>query len=153
MAARGAGIILIVPFCFLITIGARHASTGALIGWSLAGAGLLVAFGARRWRRGRPAGASGPDPHDVLAAVTLPASSVPVADLATEELCAAWRRSYFQLLLATDAAARRQVAQRRQEYLDEIDRRDRLGFLRWLGSGAEAGGDPGPYLTTGSKPS
>ncbi|MDT7797070.1 MAG: hypothetical protein QOI78_503, partial [Actinomycetota bacterium] len=88
-------------------------------------------------------------PHDVLAAVTLPAPpSVPVAEMGTEELCAAWRRSYFQLRLATDPRAFRQVVQRRQSYLDELERRDRRGFRRWLDSGARAGGDPGPYLTT-----
>ncbi|WP_410606452.1 hypothetical protein [Amycolatopsis sp. lyj-109] len=213
MVARGAGIVLVVPGSFLAAVGALHPSADALIGWSLvgAGAGVLVAFGEPRWRRGRQVGVSGPNvpmgvaaaaafvsaclviagllaafgggftaavlmllavggvwagrrarpglrdasaavpnPHDVLAAATLPASSVPVADMATEELCVAWRRSYFVLLLATDEPARRLVVQRRQDFLDEIERRDRRGFLRWLDSGAKAGSDPGPYLTARS---
>jgi hypothetical protein len=215
MAVRVAGLLLVVPGCALAAVGAVHTTTDALIGWSLlgAGAGVLVALGLPRLRRGRQVGAgvAKPDvpagvaaaaaflwaylvlaglvvtvgagfavavvlllavagvsawyhhrakvlkvpatrvnPHDVIAAATLPASAVPVADMATEELCVAWRRSYFHLLLATDARIRRQVVQRRQDFLDEIERRDRRGFLRWLDSGARAGSDPGPYLTTRS---
>ncbi|MFJ1758793.1 hypothetical protein ACIOD2_00670 [Amycolatopsis sp. NPDC088138] len=142
------------------------ATAVAFVVGCLAIAGLLAAFGGglttavllllavsglwagnRRRRKYREGFAAGPDPHDVLAAVTLPASSAPVADMGTEELCAAWRRSYYQLRLATDAGAFRQVVQRRQSYLDELERRDRRGFRRWLDSGARAGGDPGPYLT------
>ncbi|WP_326948426.1 MULTISPECIES: hypothetical protein [unclassified Amycolatopsis] len=206
-----AGVVLLVPVCVLAVIGAAHTSADALIGWSLVGlgAGILVAVGAPRLRRGRQIGMHGPDlplgvaaaatfvtvclviagllaafggglttaalllfavsglwagnhhrpraratpvanPHDVLAAVTLPASSTLVADMGTEELCVAWRRSYYQLVLATDEPARRLVVQRRQEFLDEIERRDGRGFRRWLDSGARAGGDPGPYLTTRS---
>lgn len=211
MVARVAGVVLLVPVCVLAVIGAAHTSADALIGWSLVGlgAGILVAVGAPRLRRGRQIGMHGPDlplgvaaaatfvtvclviagllaafggglttaalllfavsglwagnhhrpraratpvanPHDVLAAVTLPASSTLVADMGTEELCVAWRRSYYQLVLATDEPARRLVVQRRQEFLDEIERRDGRGFRRWLDSGARAGGDPGPYLTTRS---
>jgi hypothetical protein len=136
----------------------------------LAIAGLLAAFGggftaavlillvaAGLWAgnhyrpRHREKPVTRPDPHDVLAAVTLPASSVPVAGLTTEELCVAWRRSYFQVVLAPDSPARHQVAQRRQDLLDELERRDRRGFLSWLDSGARPGGDPGPYLTKRSR--
>jgi hypothetical protein len=211
MVARVAGVVLLVPVCLLAVIGAAHTPAGALVGWSLVGlgAGILVALGAPRLRRGRLAGTHGPDlplgvavaatfvtvclviagmaaafggglttaallllvvsglwagnryrpraratpvadPHDVLAAVTLPASSTPAADLGTADLCAAWRRSYYQLVLATDEPARRLVVQRRQELLDELERRDGRGFRRWLDSGARAGGDPGPYLSTRS---
>lgn len=211
MVARVAGVVLLVPVCVLAVIGAAHTSADALIGWSLVGlgAGILVAVGAPRLRRGGRIGTHGPDlplgiaaaatfitvclviagllaafggglttaalllcagsglwagnrhrpraratpvvnPHDVLAAVTLPASSALVADMGTEELCVAWRRSYHQLVLAADEPARRLVVQRRQEFLDEFERRDGRGFRRWLDSGARAGGDPGPYLTTRS---
>jgi hypothetical protein len=126
----------------------------AAFGGGLTTAVLLLLAGFGLWAgnhyrpRARQLPVAGPDPHDVLAAVTLPASSTLVADMATEELCVAWRRSYHQLVLATDEPARRLVVQRRQDFLDEIERRDGLGFRRWLDSGARAGGDPGPYLTT-----
>jgi hypothetical protein len=102
--------------------------------------------------RARELAAAVPNPHDLLAVVTLPASSTLVADMGTEELCVAWRHSYHQLVLAADEPARRQVVQRRQDFLDEIERRDGRGFRRWLDSGARAGGDPGPYLSTRSRP-
>ncbi|MEV6823483.1 hypothetical protein [Amycolatopsis sp. NPDC051102] len=105
---------------------------------------LLVVGGLGAGCRHRIAPPTAPGPHDG----SVP--PVPVADLATEDLCVAWRRSYFLLILATDEQARRRVVQRRQDFLDEIDRRDRRGFLRWLDSGAKAGSDPSPYLTTRS---
>jgi hypothetical protein len=148
-------------------LAAGVATAAAFVAGCLAIAGLLAAFGGgvtaavllvlavfglwagnRRRRVYREVPAAAPDPHDVLAAVTLPASTAPVADMGTEELCAAWRRSYFQLRLTTDPHTFRQVVARRQSYLDEIERRDGRGFRRWLDSGARAGGDPGPYLTT-----
>ena len=98
--------------------------------------------------RRRPPRRLGPDADDIIAAVTLPPPARPVAELSTDELCTAWRRSYFQLLVARDAPTRRSTVQRRQDYLDEIERRDRHGFVRWLDSGARAGGDPAPFLTT-----
>ncbi|WP_230862846.1 hypothetical protein [Amycolatopsis camponoti] len=198
--------VLIGPVSALAAIGALTLPGDVLFGWILlgAGAGILVAFGASRLRRGRdaangpdlPVGAAAaaafvtaclvlagllatvggaltatvlvllvagglgagyrhraapstaPEPHD--RSVRRPVPPVPVADMATDDLCVAWRRSYFLLLLATDEPARRRVVQRRQDFLDEIERRDRRGFLRWLDSGARAGSDPGPYLTTGS---
>ena len=109
---------------------------------------LLVAGGVGAGYRHRAAPSTAPEPND--RSVPRAVSPVPVADLATEDLCVAWRRSYFLLLLATDEQARRRVVQRRQDFLDEIERRDRRGFLRWLDSGARAGSDPGPYLTTRS---
>ena len=204
MAARVAGLLLVVPGCVLAVIGAAVTTTNALIGWSLAGsaAGVLGAFVAPRLRRGRRMQASGPDVRAGVAAAaaflaaylvlaglvtvfgggfavavvvllavagwwfrrrTRPVvpkalsaevkppdvfAGTPVAGMATEELCTAWRRSYFHLLLATDERTHRLVVQRRQDFLDEIERRDRRGFLRWLDSGARAGSDPGPYLTT-----
>jgi hypothetical protein len=144
------GLLAAVAFvaAYLVLAGLLAAFGGGLTALVLA---LLAAAGL--WaghRRGfRVAPAAEPTSHDVLAAATLPALPVPVAELATEDLCVAWRRSYFLLLLATDERARRLVVQRRQDFLDEIERRDRRGFLRWLDSGAKAGSDPAPYLTTG----
>ncbi|MEU4250037.1 hypothetical protein AB0F15_21770 [Amycolatopsis sp. NPDC026612] len=199
-------VVLIGLFSALATIGALTLPGDVLFGWLLlgAGAGILVAFGASRLRRGR-ATARSPDlvlgaataaifvtaclvlvgllttlggglttavllllvagglavgyhhrvapptvPEPLDSAAPRPVPPVTVADLATEDLCVAWRRSYFLLLAATDERARRLVVQRRQDFLDEIERRDRSGFLRWLDSGAKAGSDPSPYLGTRS---
>ncbi|WP_410645595.1 hypothetical protein [Amycolatopsis sp. lyj-346] len=113
---------------------------------------LLAMAGLRAGHRDRPGSRDAPaaarNPHDVQASATSPASSVPVAEMATDELCMAWRRSYYLLFVTPDDSAHQRVVQRRQDFLDEIDRRDRRGFLRWLDSGAKAGSDPAPYLTT-----
>ncbi|MEU4518903.1 hypothetical protein AB0F52_09310 [Amycolatopsis sp. NPDC024027] len=113
---------------------------------------LLAVAGLRAGQRDRPGfrdtPAAAPNPRDVLAPATLSTSSVLVADMATEDLCVAWRHSYFLLFVTADDSAHQLVVQRRQDFLDEIERRDRRGFLRWLDSGAKAGSDPAPYLTT-----
>ena len=114
-------------------------------------AAVLAVFGLAALVAGlrrRPVPRVGPAADDVIAAVTQAPQARPVAELSTDELCTAWRRSYFQLLVARDAPTRRGMVERRQDYLDELERRDRSGFVRWLASGARAGGDPGPYLTT-----
>ena len=84
MVARVAGMLLVVPGCVLAMIGARNTSVDALIGWSLvgAGAGVLVAVGAPRLRRGRQAGVSGPDvPMGVAAAAAFIAAYLVIAGL------------------------------------------------------------------------
>jgi len=111
---------------------------------------LLVAGGLWAGYHRRTVAPTASEPPDVAPprpAPPQPAAPAPVTDMATEDLCVAWRRSYFLLILAADEQARRLVVQRRQDFLDEIERRDRRGFLCWLRSGAQAGSDPGPYLT------
>lgn len=212
MVARVAGVVLLVPVCVLAVIGAAHTSADALIGWSLVGlgAGILVAVGAPRLRRGRQIGMHGPDlplgvaaaatfvtvclviagllaafggglttaalllfavsglwagnhhrpraratpvanPHDVLAAVTLPASSTLVADMGTEELCVAWRRSYYQLVLATDELGRAAWSCNGGR---SSSTRSNAVTAAASAAGSTAApaphGDPGPYLTTRS---
>jgi len=68
--------------------------------------------------------------------------------LSTPELCLAWRRSYLALLDATSYPARCDIVHLRECLLDELERRDRDGFTRWLDTGARAGSDPGRYLST-----
>jgi hypothetical protein len=76
-------------------------------------------------------------------------SSGLLTDLTTDELCIAWRRSYVRLLRASGESARAQVVQSRRCLLDELERRDPPGFIRWLDSGALAGSDPSRYLAAG----
>jgi hypothetical protein len=69
-------------------------------------------------------------------------------ELSTPERCSAWRRSYFALLDVPEGPGRCEIVRIRERLLDEIERRDRDGFTRWLETGARAGSDPGRYLTT-----
>lgn len=68
------------------------------------------------------------------------------AGLSTEELCLAWQRSYFTLLDTPAGPARCHVVALREELLDELERRDRDGFARWLDTDARAGSNPGRHL-------
>ncbi|WP_370962515.1 hypothetical protein [Amycolatopsis sp. cg9] len=139
----GAVTAAVFVLACLVVAGLRSALGGGLTAVALV---LLVATGVGALHRHRASPAAEPSALEVPPPVAPP----PVADMATEDLCVAWRRSYFLLILATDDPARRRVVQRRQDYLDEIERRDRRGFLRWLASDAKAGSDPAPYLTTGA---
>jgi hypothetical protein len=142
LLAGAATAVAFVIAC-LVVVGLLTTVGGGLTATVLV---LLVAGGVGAgYHRRRPAPSAGPEPHSVPAPAPAP---VPVADMATEDLCVAWRRSYFLLFLATDEPAHQLVVQRRQDFLDEIERRDRRGFLRWLDSGAKPGSDPSPYLTT-----
>ncbi|UOZ03003.1 hypothetical protein [Amycolatopsis sp. WQ 127309] len=123
----------------------------AVAGGTAAASVLVVAATAWAvWRfRPRPAPSAPPAAAVVVAEAPAAAEGTGVTDLSTAELCLAWRRSYGELLRATDEPARRRVVRSRRAYLDEIERRDREGFARWLGSGARAGGDPQRYLAAG----
>lgn len=66
--------------------------------------------------------------------------------LATAQLCLAWQRSYFALLDLPPGPAHDEIVRVRECLLDELERRDRDGFSRWLQTGARAGSNPGRYL-------
>ena len=63
-----------------------------------------------------------------------------------EELCWAWRHSFVRLLYATEAEAVARLAQRRGEYLDELERRHPARFAAWISSGPRSAGDPTPFF-------
>jgi hypothetical protein len=48
-----------------------------------------------------------------------------------------------------DPGARQSLVRRRQETLDELERRDPEGFARWLASGAAVDSDPAAYVQEG----
>lgn len=66
--------------------------------------------------------------------------------LSNAELCAAWTTSCAQLRAAAPAEVLRLV-QKRQCYLDELERRDPDGLHAWLASTASAAGDPLPFIS------
>jgi hypothetical protein len=59
----------------------------------------------------------------------------PVAQLPTSALGSEWRRTTLALEGPLDPTTRQAVVQRRQETLDELERRDPIGFARWLAVG------------------
>lgn len=71
----------------------------------------------------------------------------PTSSLSLDELCRAWRTTRVLLESTEDANARSALAEVRKAYLDELERRDPVGFDRWLASDGGATTDPARFLT------
>jgi hypothetical protein len=63
------------------------------------------------------------------------------------ELCLAWQHSYWLLSELPGSHQRCEVAAMRQSLLDELERRDPVGFRRWLDAEPRANSDPRRHLT------
>ena len=70
----------------------------------------------------------------------------PVADLSTAALGSEWLRSTRALSGRLAPVERQALVRRRQETLDELERRDPAGFARWLAQGPVPGSDPAAYV-------
>ena len=70
----------------------------------------------------------------------------PLGVRSTEEITAAWAASDDTLAQAASVVDRAYVAELREAYLDELERRDATGLRRWLESGNALTSDPGPFL-------
>ncbi|WP_329059824.1 hypothetical protein [Amycolatopsis sp. NBC_01480] len=138
-----AAAALCLTFCLAVTGLVAVAGAATAVSSTL----LLLAVAAWAGWRSTPAKTPRAEVPPVRFSVVPP--PLVAADLATDELCVAWRRSYLELLRAVDEPTRQRVVVQRQEYLDELERRDSLGFARWLDSGARAGSDPRRFLTSG----
>jgi hypothetical protein len=111
---------------------------------------LLVAGGAagtwtvtrlvRDSRSGRPSLGAAARP-----AVVLP----PVSSLSTEDLGREWVQTTTALAGPLDAGTREAIVVRRQQTLDELERRDPDGFARWLSGVPLSGSDPSGDLRHG----
>jgi hypothetical protein len=129
--------------------------------------GLAVVTGGAVWllttRRARHAGARTPgaapvtddgDPAPGLAAAWLSHRQPPVSLLPTSVLGSEWLQTSSALACPVEPAARQEIIRRRQETLDELERRDPAGFARWLAAGAATDSDPAAFVrgdrTTGS---
>lgn len=131
----------------MVTVGLLSSlgGSGLLAAVCLAGSSPPVARRLNAWREKRRAlalAAEVPVEEDVAQLPPAP----PVASLSTAELVRAWRGSFNSLLRAQTTAAISAIVVRRQQYLDELERRDPAGLQRWLASGARAASDPTRYL-------
>ncbi|MGH3386606.1 MAG: hypothetical protein ACRDO1_18660 [Nocardioidaceae bacterium] len=137
----GAGAVCVVGLCLVL-------GTWAFLVVALAAATSPAAFrfcAARLGRHepdreGRP---RAPEPEPASTAARTSAA----AELSDDGLCLAWRISYTALQRPLSLANRARLVQARQEYLDEIERRNPDGLRAWLDSGARAAGDPSSFLT------
>ena len=58
-----------------------------------------------------------------------------------------WLRTSAALPSTREPLARQELVRRRQEALDELERRDPAGFARWLADGATVDSDPAAYVS------
>lgn len=75
--------------------------------------------------------------------------STPVTELPTAALGSEWLRTTAALAGRLEPVARESIVRRRQEALDELERRDADGFARWLAAGPVPGSDPADYVHDG----
>jgi hypothetical protein len=95
----------------------------------------------------------GPRPADItgfeapaIESISAVESAVDLSSLSDTDLCQAWRASFSVLESASTSSQRARIAEARQKYLDELERRNREGLLAWLASGARAAADPSRYF-------
>jgi hypothetical protein len=130
---------------------------------------LLAAWLVRAALRARHAGPStppvgtSPAPYEVLLRLAQPevpaerrapfvgsaALLPPVATLDTATLGQEWLTTTVALAGRLTPATRQSLVGRREEVLDELERRDPDGFARWLAAGPTGVSDPADYVRGG----
>jgi hypothetical protein len=90
-----------------------------------------------------PAPMAQPEPPVALEVLLLPVPP-PVTAMTTHALGREWLRTTATLDARLRPAVREAVVLRRQEVMDELERRDAAGFARWLT--AAPGSDPAGYI-------
>ena len=124
---------------------AAVAGAGAAVVVAVLAAGAEPVRRLLRSRRGRRPAA------DVVPltgrAADAPVGAAPwTAQLSVAELGRAWVRSSAALPALHDPAERERLVTRRQQALDELERRDPAGFGRWLAAGATIDSDPARWV-------
>ena len=99
-------------------------------------------------------GLTAPLPHPAAAQPAGPSTELagllpPVAVLPTAALGQEWLRTNAILAGRLGAAARASLVARREEALDELERRDPAGFARWMAAGPTLSSDPAGYVSGG----
>jgi hypothetical protein len=151
-ASVGAATVVVL----LILAGIAALAGGAVAALSVV-AVLVVGLVARMARGRGPAAQSTADRaaaprHPSIARAPLPQAAElasllpPVTVLTTAELGQEWTRTTAVLAGPLDAAARAALVARREEALDELERRDPAGFARWLAAGLTLASDPAGYV-------
>ena len=158
----------------LLVLSGASVLAGGVVAAALAGAAAVVAVGvwvARSPKEGSATAAPRPTSSRNVAAPVAPlrpaaprrhpstagpAGLPPVSVLSTEELGREWLESTTALAGRMEPAVRTAIVRRRQEALDELERRDPEGFLRWLTTGPVLDRDPAPFVrgrrTAGESP-
>ena len=157
VTAGTVSVIVLVTGLVVLTGGAIAVLVSGMVG--VTGGAVWL----RKTWRARSAGARAPGtasvPHDGDPAPLLPLVwhsgwQPPVGLLPTSVLGSEWLQTTSALGRRVEPATRQEIIRRRQETLDELERRDPAGFARWLAAGAAADSDPADFVrgerTTGS---
>ncbi|RBY76804.1 hypothetical protein DQ238_16180 [Geodermatophilus sp. TF02-6] len=140
---RAAGMTVAV----LLVLSGTAVLGGTLLTLLVAGAGI-AAWLAVWLLRGRRA-PTGRAPGAAAGSRPVTAALPPVSSLATGELGREWVRTTAALAGRLDVRTRQAIVARRQETLDELERRDPAGFARWLAGTPQPGSDPTGHLRHG----
>src|SRR5690348_11972810 len=141
--AATAGVVLFVAGLVVLTGGPAAIVTLAAVGVAV---GLAATVRLRRTGRRRPRPTPGPTTRPRPPSTGTVPVLRPVASLSTEALGREWLLSTSVLGSLVDVGTRQSIVRRRQELLDEMERRDPAGFARWLAAGPRPGSDPATYL-------
>jgi hypothetical protein len=101
--------------------------------------------GAGAAARGEGATSGAPTPMAAL----LDRASTPVSLMATLALGREWSRTSALMKARLEPAARQMLVLRRQDVLDELERRDPSGFARWLVAAPDGNNDPAAFVQGG----
>jgi hypothetical protein len=133
---------------FTVTAIVLVSGLGVLAGGAvaaIAGLGFAVATAVVLLLRARPVRMAWSERHGPQA-LWPDRSPVPVSQLPTSALASEWRRTTVALADQLDPRTRQALVQRRREVLDELERRDPIGFSRWLAVGARPASDPTEFM-------
>jgi hypothetical protein len=108
--------------------------------------GVLLVRRLRRVHRAGPALHAVPTRPARVAVQAPTLLRPPVRSLDTADLGQEWVRTTALLAGHLEPAWRRAVVGRREEVLDELERRDPVGFAQWLADGPVPGSDPAAYV-------
>jgi hypothetical protein len=130
---RHAAVLSVVALAVLAVVAATAVAGLVVVSFGLAviggvGLGVLAVSTWHRWRS--------------VDAPVLP----PVSELSTDLLGREWLRTSSALLGPLAPATRDAVATRRQDTLDELERRDPAGFARWLADDSPVSRNPAEFL-------
>ena len=154
-AAWTVGVLLVLSGTSVLAGGV----TAAVLAGAAAVAGIAVWIARTPKQGARPLAVPPTPSGNIAAPVTplrpavplrhpsaAPAQLPPVGALSTEELGREWLEGTTALAGRLEPAVRTAIVRRRQDALDELERRDPEGFLRWLTTGPVLDRDPAAFV-------
>ncbi|MGY1855073.1 hypothetical protein [Modestobacter sp. SYSU DS0290] len=134
----------------LLVLSGSAVLAGGTVTTLLAGCGLawlVVRLLLSARRRDRARRSVPPTPAGLADVVPLYPAGAWARAMSVPALGREWVRTSAALTQVREPRARQELVRRRQEALDELERRDPAGFARWLAEGATVDSDPAAYVS------